>query len=109
MNLPCSESATVGALEARLVPGDGQLTVDWTALSGDGEAVDDYDVRYRPDAESGAWTELCRRSGERRAECDDHGPDQRHGVSGAGAGGRRRVVGDGHRHARRAGRASDVR
>ena len=59
VNLPCSESATVGALEARLVPGDGQLTVDWTALSGDGEAVDDYDVRYRPDAETGAWTELA--------------------------------------------------
>ena len=57
--LPCSESDTVGALEARLVPGDGQLTVDWTALSGDGEAVDDYDVRYRADAESGAWTELA--------------------------------------------------
>ena len=58
MILPCGESATVGALEARLVPGDGQLTVDWTAPSGDGVAVDDYDVRYRADAESGAWTEL---------------------------------------------------
>ena len=58
MNLPCSESATVGALEARLVPGDGQLTVDWTAPSGDGAPIDHYDVRYRADAESDAWTEL---------------------------------------------------
>ena len=58
VDLPCSESDTVDALEARLVSGDGQLTVDWTAPSGDGEAVDDYDVRYRADAETGAWTEL---------------------------------------------------
>ena len=58
-SLPCRASATVGALEARLVPGDGQLTVDWTAPSGDGAPIDDYDVRYRPDAESGAWTELA--------------------------------------------------
>ncbi len=59
VDLPCSESATVGALEARLVPGDGQLTVDWTAPSGDGAPIDDYDVRYRADAETGAWTELA--------------------------------------------------
>ena len=58
VDLPCSESDTVGALEARLVPGDGQLTVDWTAPSGDGAPIDDYDVRYRADAESDAWTEL---------------------------------------------------
>ena len=58
VNLPCSEPDTFGALEARLVPGDGQLTVDWTAPSGDGATIDDYDVRYRTDAESGEWTEL---------------------------------------------------
>ena len=48
----CSSSVQV-----QLVPGDGQLRVDWARSDG-GAAIDDYDVRYRPVAEFGVWTEL---------------------------------------------------
>ena len=58
MNLPCAGSASVRAFLAKVVPGDGQLTVHWTAPTDDGAAIDDYDVRYRPDSESGDWSEL---------------------------------------------------
>ena len=57
--LPCAESGAVGAVEVRLVAGDGRLTVDWTPASGGSAAtVDGYDVRYRVDGGPGAWTEL---------------------------------------------------
>ena len=46
------------SLEARLVPGDGQLEAHWTAPSVDIAVVDDYDVRYRVETEVGSWTEL---------------------------------------------------
>ena len=55
VNLPCEESA---AMEVRLTAGDGRLQVNWTAWSEGGGTVDDYDVRYRVDTESGAWSEL---------------------------------------------------
>ena len=58
VNLPCGQSFGVGALETQLVPGDGQLMVSWTAPADHEAAIDDYDVRYRTDAESGEWTEL---------------------------------------------------
>ena len=58
VDLPCGQSFGVGALDAHLVPGDGQLRVSWTAPADHEAAIDDYDVRYRSDAESGEWTEL---------------------------------------------------
>ena len=58
VNLPCVGSASTSALEAQLVPGDGELAVHWTAASDSEVTVSDYDVRYRPDAESAVWTEL---------------------------------------------------
>ena len=55
---PAGEDDRVDPVQVQLVPGHGQLRVDWAAPSDDGAAIDDYDVRYRPDTESGVWTEL---------------------------------------------------
>ena len=38
-----------------LTPGDGHLTVSWTAPADNGAAISDYDVRYRQGS-SGQWT-----------------------------------------------------
>ena len=57
-DLPCEGNDNLNPLGTRLVSGDGQLEVHWTAPSADIAAADDYDVRYRVDAEVGAWTEL---------------------------------------------------
>ena len=57
--LPCAESSGAGMLEARLVPGDRQLTVSWTVPSDDvATVVDGYVARYRAVAQSETWTEL---------------------------------------------------
>ena len=58
VNLPCAGSTSTSALEAQVVPGDGELLVSWAAASDSEVTVSDYDVRYRPDAESAVWTEL---------------------------------------------------
>ena len=54
--LPCGPFF---AQEPRLVPDDGQLRVSWTVRSDEVGVMDDYDVRYRRDGESGGWTTLA--------------------------------------------------
>ena len=54
--LPCATST--GTLEARVVPGDGQLVVHWASPPGRAAAVSGYGVRYRSEAASGTWSEL---------------------------------------------------
>ena len=54
-------SVTVGVPSPPLAPtltsGDGSLTATWTAPSGNGSAITDYDVRYRT-ASSSTWTSV---------------------------------------------------
>ena len=56
VNLPCAASSN---LTAAVAPGDRKLVVSWTAESANGKAVGDYDVRYRPENRSAAWTSLA--------------------------------------------------
>ena len=56
--LHCVGSTSTSALQAQVVPGDGELVVSWTAASDNEVTFSDYDVRYRADAESAVWTEL---------------------------------------------------
>ena len=53
-------TGVVGAparVTATVARGNGQLTVSWTAPADNGNAIDDYDVRYRQ-AGTSAWTRI---------------------------------------------------
>ena len=59
---PWSATATsaVGSpsrVTATVAPGDTQLVVSWTAPANNGNAIDDYDVRYRQ-AGTSSWTQI---------------------------------------------------
>ena len=43
-----------------LTPGDGRLTVSWSAPANNGAPIIDYDVRHRPSG--GGWTEIAGRT-----------------------------------------------
>ena len=53
---PPSASPPAAPSPPVLTPGDGQLSVRWTAPANNGAAIDDYDVRYRPSG--GVWVDL---------------------------------------------------
>ena len=56
MSLPCVGSNS--ALAVSVVPGNGQLVVQWTAPAGGAAGLRDYDVRYRSAPTSRVWTKL---------------------------------------------------
>ena len=79
-----------------LTIGDRQLGVAWTALPRTGSAITDYDVRYCKGtaahcdpANASRWTEWNASRHFHDHQRDDHGPDQRLRLPGAGAGGQR--------------------